>query len=128
VERQLKNGINFINPVQLAILEKELNTVLSQLYEEIIKSPAAETVTELESDSSAENKDESSSALSGAALEVLNEAEALLRMGNPACLSLIKSISQISANEALKNKLIQQIEDFEFDAALDTLIKLKKEN
>ena len=128
VERQLINGKNSVNPVQLAILEKELNTVLSQLIEEIKQFPAAETVSEYNDNSFTEHKDENNSPLSGAALEVLNETEALLRMGNPACLSLIKSLSQISVNETLKNKLIQQMEDFKFDSALDTLIKLKKEN
>jgi len=132
VERQLKDGNNFITPVQLAILEKELKTVLSQLAEDIKNLPKTDESAQFENISSSENqsgiignKPEGDSPLSGSALEVLKEIELLLNMGNPECLSLANSLRQIPGNDTLKNKLIQQMEDFEFDAALDTLIKLR---
>jgi len=126
VERHLKDGKNEITPVQLSILQKELSTVLLKLGEEIQTLP--EYIEEKQKDILSGNqsniKTNSASRISATELEVLREIEALLRMGNPECLALTDQLRQMTMDEALKSKLIQQMDDFEFDAALDTLIKL----
>ena len=128
VERQLKDGNNLITPVQLAILEKELNTVLLQLAEDIKNLPEPDSSAQFKDQSTMlKNKKDGDAPISGSVLEVLKEIETLLNMGNPECLSLIKSLRQIHGNDTLRKKLIQQMEDFEFDSALDTLIKLRNE-
>ncbi|MCL2174693.1 MAG: ATP-binding protein [Treponema sp.] len=122
VEKHLKEGKNTATPVQMAILEKELSAVLMELSEEnsqrlqiekqhnqmydikpLIKSPSMESANRL-----------------------LDEIESLLRMGNPECVNFIDNLRSIPADEILKLKLIQQIDDFEFEDALETLLEIKK--
>ena len=126
VERQLKDGKNKVSPVQLSILGKELNTVLLQLEDEVKTLP--EYNVDIPKDNSSDHqsnvKNENYSPISGSELEVLREIETLLKMGNPECLTLTEQLRQMQGKDALKNKLVQQMEDFEFDSALDTLVKI----
>jgi len=126
VERQLKDGKNKITPVQLTILQKELNTVLLKLEEEIKTLPEynKDTQKDIPPENQSNIKITADSRISASDLEVLREIETLLRMGNPECLALTAQLRQMTGNDALKSKLIQQMDDFEFDSALDTLIKL----
>jgi len=53
---------------------------------------------------------------------MFEELENMLKDGNPECLAFTEKLRQIPGSE----KLIQQIEDFDFTLAADTLIELKR--
>jgi hypothetical protein len=55
-------------------------------------------------------------------IELIEKLEPLLKMGDPECLMYIVSLRRIPGTE----KLINQLEDFEFEPALLTLAWLKK--
>jgi len=128
VERGLAKGVNNVTEKQFSLLETELNKVLLEfipIYEEDIAEQKLKA--ELNSAKSKNNKDESDA---GYALKILDEVIPLLRMGNPESCQFIEKIHEIHGNEKtdeLKNKLIQQIDDFEFDLSLKTISELKEE-
>jgi len=115
VELNLKDGSNNVTGEQMAVLEKELNTALMQLAEENEKN-FKEVKTPLENSLQLEPLD----ALS--ALELLERLNPLLKMGNPECIDLINELRRIPGSE----KLIQQMEDFDFQYALKTLAELNE--
>ena len=126
IESGLAKGYNNVTEEQLSLLETELNNALAEfsllLNEEL-------EVQKLNKNISGKklNKDESEA---GYALRILDEVQPLLKMGNPESCRFIESISDIQGNaevEELKNKLIQQIDDFEFDLSLITFNALKEE-
>ena len=111
VEYQLKDEKNLVTNEQLALLETELNAALAQLA---VFAPQA---------------DESSPAAAAGKFLDAETARALfeklapmLRMGNPESRKFIDSLRAIAGSETL----IQQIEDFEFEAAVTTLAELKE--
>ena len=122
VEKQLKEGKNMTSPVQLAILEKELTIVLMELSEDNMRNFHAEEQNNQMYDIKPLIKSPSPQS----ANKLLNEIESLLKTGNPECVNYIDSLRLISGDEILKQKLIQQIDDFEFENALETLLEMKK--
>jgi len=110
VEYGLKDGNNFVTSRQMSMLEMELNAVLAELeplYEEYTQSAAAVQTEPLDAQS---------------ARELIENLEPLLEMGNPECRELIDNLRRIPGSETLT----QQIEDLDFEPAIDTLAELKK--
>jgi hypothetical protein len=94
------------------VLETELTKVLEEF------APLAAEMAKVRAIVQTDFMDEEAARL------VIKELETLLAEGNLACLKLIDKVRLIPESE----KLIEEIENFEFDAALLTLVKLKKEN
>jgi CheY-like chemotaxis protein len=109
VEKSLAGGSSLVNPRQLAVLKSELNATLAELTPlvvEPVRLPAAEKLLENE-----------------AKQKLLEELEPLLLRGNPECLTLIDNLRLIPGSE----ELIHQMEDFNFNIALERLADLKKQ-
>jgi HPt (histidine-containing phosphotransfer) domain-containing protein len=112
IELQLKDGKNLVTQGQMAFLEKEMKEALSQLEAEIVE------------------KNEFQSGITGeftpldaqATEELIKKLEPMLRMGSPETVKFIESLYRIPGSDDLR----QQIEDFEFKQAIDTLAGLKK--
>jgi hypothetical protein len=109
VEFNLRQGKNLVSWEQLMVLKTELELVLNEfaslVNEPFDKSNTAQTFT-LEPQ---------------AARKLLEKLEPLLKSGNPECLYFIDMLRTIRGSETL----IEQIEDFKFDAALKSLEELK---
>ena len=111
VERMLKEGKKLVTWEQMKNLETELIIVLERL----------EPLLEEEAVAQAEEKQ-------GAALEpekvkeLLEKLEPLLEEGNIRCLDYIEDLRAVAGSGGL----IQQIEDFNFDAAAAVFTELKK--
>jgi len=104
-ERLLKNGKNLLTRDKLDTLDTELKKVLDEL---------AFLDNEPESATMPFNKD--------LALSLFEHLEPMLQSRNSECHSHLEQIRAIPGAELLA----EQIEDFEFKAALETLIELKK--
>jgi len=111
VESHLKDGKNLVTQKEMEILNEELKSVLAQLDEVLILNCKPEQ--EVGSQDFLDAK---------SALELLDKLEKMLKMGNPECCDLIDSIRRIQGSD----KLVQQIEDFDFEPASVTLAGLKK--
>jgi len=109
VEENLKNGENNVTKNQLDVLKLELSEVLTEL----------EPLIEEETHQSAEDVIINISSLR----KLFGALEPLLDDSNPECLTHVDELLHIPGCE----ELIKQIEDFEFQLASKTLIKLKKE-
>jgi len=139
IESLLKDGENHVTPEQMLILESELNTVLSQIDNEF---PLEEEQSySLLGQSAGEND-----LMDGnTAREFIKNLEPMLKMGSSDCLNLIEKIRCLpdianpqnmfpdhtagkltGADIELKTKLIKQIDDFEFNQAIDTLAEIKE--
>jgi CheY-like chemotaxis protein len=109
IEYRLKDGENLVTEEQLGILENELNIVLNEftplLDEAQTKTQTQSQPLDIES-----------------ARELINKLEPFIEMGSPESMKLIDSLRRIPQAE----KLIEQIEDFDFQDALVTLMKLKE--
>jgi signal transduction histidine kinase/CheY-like chemotaxis protein len=111
-EMSLKDEKNQITEKQLKTLEIELSAFLDELasvfdeIQELDGSQEQETV-KLEPEM---------------IRELFEKLEPLLRAGNPDCIEYIGNLRVIPGSELL----IQQIDDFEFEAAIFTLDKLKE--
>jgi len=107
VESSLKDGNNFADPEQLEFLRSELEKVITELSLLVSeqKHSIAEELTDIE-----------------AARATLEKLEILLEEGDVECLKLIKSLQLIPGS----GELIQQIENFDFIPALETIAGLKK--
>ncbi|MCL2765243.1 MAG: ATP-binding protein [Treponema sp.] len=117
VEKHLKDGKNLVPQELLAALKKELSTVLAELSLVFDKEPQLR-----------KNQQEEDSVIDAQASRALFEKlEPMLKMGNPECLKLTAGLRAVHGDKELKNQLIQQIDDFEFEAALATLAELKPE-
>jgi PAS domain S-box-containing protein len=109
VEHLLKDGKNLVTAEHLAVLEAELAAALDELAP-LVKEAA------LPPTSQAEPLDAEK------AHEVLVELKPLLESGNAECLKYIDKLRGISGtDEPLVRKLIQQMEDLDFEDALETL-------
>ena len=114
VEARLKNGANTAADEQLNTLKEELNIVLKKLAHLLDNSLQPETET-LSDPLDAQS-----------VRELIIKLEPMLHMGNPECRKLIDWIRLIPKNSGLKTRLIQQLEDFDFDQAIISLEELKK--
>ena len=111
VEAKLKDDKNCVTEDMLQILEIELNTVLqelSSLREGPVSGPEGGLPLEPERIS-----------------DLFETLENLLNAGNPECRNFTNDLFLIRGNDELKNKLIQQMDDFDFSAAAATLKLLK---
>ena len=132
IELLLKDGVNQVTEEQMKQLENELSAVLSQIESEF---------PEEESRAGSINNDAADKPLQAAggndlldesaARELIDNLEAMLKMGSSDSLKLIDKIRCLpdttnKADNELKLKLIQQIDDFEFTQAMDTLAKIKE--
>ncbi|MCL2765322.1 MAG: ATP-binding protein [Treponema sp.] len=106
VENQLKDGKNKITSEKMAVLERELSTVIIELIPMV--SETAPAGTEIPDVSAMQN--------------LLAELEPLLNDADPECLKYIDGLRSIPGS----GKLIQQIEGFKFKPAAETLIELKE--
>jgi signal transduction histidine kinase/DNA-binding response OmpR family regulator len=113
VEAQLKDEVNNVMPQQMTVLSEELNATLSRLAAFFEKEIAEENETRF---SSGEWLD------APQAKELFDKLEPLLKMGSPDCEKFVESLRQVKGSE----KIIKQIEDFEFEKAMVTLEELKK--
>jgi HPt (histidine-containing phosphotransfer) domain-containing protein len=111
-ENLLKDGENRVTPEVLNVLETEMNAVLRELnalaetvssYEQTLPKPRLISMDE--------------------ARELLTGLKPLLERGNPECLKLIHSLRGIRGSD-LVNKLIQQMEDLDFEQTTQTLAEL----
>jgi HPt (histidine-containing phosphotransfer) domain-containing protein len=111
VENLLKDENNSAAPDKLNTLKAELDAVLKELA------------------ALAAAKNSGGAASPGLRLDaegkqaLINKLEPLLEGGNPECLSLIDGLRAMPGSE----ELIEQMERFNFDAALEGLAKLKQE-
>jgi signal transduction histidine kinase/DNA-binding response OmpR family regulator len=109
VEQALKNGKNLVAEEQLKALETELTSVLYELAPLLKKGSTAAP--------------QPSAPISEAEIQsLIGELESLLKKGDPDCLDLVNDLRAIPECELL----IQQMEDFDFEAALSTLVEIKK--
>ena len=107
IEEKLKEGKEPVTEKQLGFLEAELKIVLEEfalMPDETDESPPSSNISTEE------------------ALELARQIEPLLKSGNPECLTFISRIRAIQGSE----KLIRQMEEFDFESALSTLTELKK--
>ena len=115
LEHDLKDGKNIITPGLLALLETELQATLDEL------SPVLEEIHHreepVESGKKLDRED---------ALELLDKLKPMLEMGNPECCAFSNDLRMISGNDELLQRLIQQMDDFDFEPAIATLGELKK--
>ena len=109
VEGRLKEGENHVTQEQMALLEKELNAALAELADNSAPSGEPEPAQGQALDTAA-------------ALKVLEKLEPLLVRGNPDSLKYTNELRAVSGSE----RLIQQIEDFNFESALATFAELKR--
>ena len=108
IENQLKDGENLTTPEHMAVFEKELDTVIAE-FEPLVteKAPPAPIDEPLDA---AEAK------------LLLEELEPMLENGNIDCFQLVSRLQLIPGSE----ELVHQIENFDFQPALDSLAELKK--
>jgi len=113
VEKNLENNENLVTRSQLDTLEKELSLVLTDL------KPLAD---EFAAPKNEEKNNLTASIINDKeAQELINQLETLLKMGSPKCQELTYNLHNIGGSEIL----IRQIEDYDFDHALETLDKMK---
>jgi signal transduction histidine kinase/CheY-like chemotaxis protein len=108
-EASLKDEKNRITEEQLKTLEIELSAFLDELdsiFNETLDGTHGQETAKLEPEE---------------ILELFEKLEPLLKAGSPDCIEYIDNLRAISGSELL----IQQIDDFEFEAARLTLSKLK---
>jgi len=113
VEKNLKNNENLVTRSQLDALEKELSLVIIELKPLTDEFAAPKNEEKNNLSTSIINDKE--------ARELINQLESLLKMGSPKCQELIDNLHNIGGS----GNLIRQIENYDFDHALDTLEKMK---
>ena len=113
VESGLKNGENNVTAEQLNKLETEFKKVIDEFLF-------------LVNDDAVPLNVDKPVMMPEKALELLENIEYLLINGNPECLDRISELQTISGNDTLKNRLIRQMQDFQFKTALSSCIELKK--
>jgi len=112
IEDQLKDGQNIVMPQQMTALETELIAALTELSAELPEK----------------SEDSQGGDIQGEQVsiefvkELFEKLEPMLEMGNLECRKLIDNLRRIPGTE----KLIQQIDDLDFQEALVTLGELKK--
>jgi CheY-like chemotaxis protein len=117
VEQHLKNGENLVTEEQLNTLETELNAVLKQFTAELEAASGKQA-----DESKDQTKDEQEWLGSQSSLELIEKLEPLLEMGSVQCRKFIDNLRRIHGSE----KLIEQMEDLDFERAFVSLAELKK--
>jgi CheY-like chemotaxis protein len=115
IEDQLKDGQNNVTQQQMTALETELSAALTELSAELPK----EAKEKAEGSQGGDVQEQVSIEF---VKETFEKLEPMLEMGNLECRNLIDSLCRIPETE----KLIQQIDDLDFQEALVTLGELKK--
>jgi len=110
VEHQLKDGTNLVSSEQLKTLDNELMLVINELS------------SLLKDAEHGPNEYEPSALDPEKTRNLFYELESLFRAGNPDCINFTGELRLISGSE----KLIQQMEDFEFADALLTITELRE--
>jgi len=113
IEANLKHGKNHVTEKHIKTLEKEFFIALEDLSS-FNEEPPRITV----------NNGEFLRAQ--IASELLDKLIIMLKNGDTESLKYIDNLRLMQCNERIKNKLIQEIEDFEFDKAYDSVIELIK--
>jgi len=113
VEKSLKEGKNLATKGQLDILKTELYIVLDELKPYLIETVAANLTGVFAADTE-ENF----------ALELYEKLEPLIQRGSPKCTQFVNQLRKIPGTE----KLIREIEDFNFSNAADLLAILRNES
>jgi len=111
----LSSGKNAVSPEQLAALETELNAALAEF------APLVAEPIQTEAQSGAGDQNAASGAKS--MRKMLEKLQDMLERGNPECRDLIGDLRQLPKTE----KLIRQMEDLDFEPALESLAKIKKQ-
>jgi signal transduction histidine kinase/CheY-like chemotaxis protein len=111
VEQALKSGNNAVTQEQLRALETELVGVLDELApllnnESAVPPQSLSLVPVLGRETQ----------------DLIEKLEPMLNSGNPECLDMANDLRAIPGCEWL----VQQMEDFDFEAALSTLVEIKK--
>ena len=117
VEQMLKDGKNQVTAEQMNKLETELNNVMEELL------PLLEETSAHEPPAPAKEGAVQSAPEPGKVKELFEKLEPLLMGRNLESLNLIDDLRAVAGSE----RLIQQIDDFDFNAAVATLTALKKE-
>jgi CheY-like chemotaxis protein len=107
VETYLSSGENRLTPAALNILRTELEAALDEFKKYEIEPTASTTPTE--------------SMDTARILDLFKTLKDLLDGGSPECLKFVNALRQVPGSETL----IQQIEYFEFEMALDTVEELR---
>jgi len=107
VETSLKNGMNLVTFAQMETLKNELNNTIEEL-EPLVRIKGKPVVTGTLDDETVR--------------DLFGKLEVMLKNGNPECLTYINELHMIQGSD----DLIQQMDDFDFNAALKTLSVLKK--
>jgi signal transduction histidine kinase/DNA-binding response OmpR family regulator len=123
IEDQLKDGQNNVTPQQMTALETELSATLTELSAELSVSTVKETKEKAE-DSQGGEGDRGEQVSIEFVKETFEKLEPMLEMGNLECRNLIDNLRRIPGTE----KLIQQIDDLDFQEALVTLGELRKKD
>jgi len=113
VETVFKKGDINVTDEQLTALKNELDAVLAELapvLQDEIKAGEEVDILDIE-----------------LAITVIDELESCLKKGSPECINLIDRIRRLPGNKEIKTQIIQKIEDFDFDAALDFVNQLKRD-
>ena len=107
VETSLKNGLNLVTFSQMENLKTELIKTIEEL-EPLVRIKEKPVITGTLEESEAR--------------DLLDKLETMLKNGNPECLSLVNDLHKIQGTD----ELIQQMDDFDFNAALKSLSVLKR--
>jgi len=121
VERQLKDGKNMVTAQQIEDLEIELKAALMELSKELAAKDG-DDYTQVSEVSKSVEAVQSEDVNAEFVRELFEKLEPMLEMGNLECRELIDSLRQIPGTD----KLIQHIEDLDFEEALAALGELRK--
>jgi signal transduction histidine kinase/CheY-like chemotaxis protein/HPt (histidine-containing phosphotransfer) domain-containing protein len=110
-ERLLEDEKNQLTQEHLDVLKNELTAVIDELTPVVNENAPPPQIKPLSTQE---------------AREVLTELKPLLEAGSPDCLKYIDKLHGIPTDEPLVRKLIQQMEDLDFDLAFETFNELMK--
>ncbi|MDR0302151.1 MAG: response regulator [Treponema sp.] len=110
IENLLKNEKDLTTPDELNTLKVELDAALKEFAVDKAEKPGSAAVPRGNIDTRGKQV-------------LINKLELLLDSGNPECLNLIDALRAMPKSE----EMIAQMEDFNFDTALEILEKLKRE-
>jgi len=107
IENNLNDGVNLVTPQQMEVFKNELNAVISE-FMTMVNEPIESVSTK--------------SLNSEASRKLLTKLKPILKDNDPECMSFINDLRLIPGSE----KLIKQIEDFDFKSAMDSLVEIMK--
>ena len=111
VEAALKDGENKVSETQMETLRTELSSALDDLSPYLNETPNQDQVKEENTDFDA-----------AMARELMEKLDPLLKSGNPESLKMINRLKAIPGSGIV----IKNMEDFQFTAASNALVKLKE--